>query len=251
MAACYPYPVKISVQLRIPQPIPKEAPGRLTHRRQVHQQSAGHNDQRARPVQQRLDRVPGRLQRRERKREVSGKRLQRSQREQRADWRHEFRGREKCDREYHNHEFRNFIGRADAVARKFFHTRAELFHDHPCSGHGSGTCPRARVGFLHRCERDGCERFQNCRLQRRNTRRNRTRSLPCVQKTLTHPKNMAKKAILELTDKQVIDALNTRKDEEGKLLKPVTADNLWSECRAKEVGHRSCKCGQSGCGRQG
>lgn len=56
---------------------------------------------------------------------------------------------------------------------------------------------------------------------------------------------------INLTDAQIVDALNTRKDGDGKPLTPVTADNLWSECRALEVGHRSCKCGQSGCGRQG
>lgn len=61
----------------------------------------------------------------------------------------------------------------------------------------------------------------------------------------------SKPRVASLTDKQVIDALNTRKDDDGKPLAPVTADNLWSECRAMEVGHRSCKCGKSGCGNQG
>ena len=58
---------------------------------------------------------------------------------------------------------------------------------------------------------------------------------------------MAKK-IVKLSDQQVVDALNTRKDKDGKPLDAVKLENVWDECRAMEVGHRSCRCGNSGCG---
>lgn len=56
-------------------------------------------------------------------------------------------------------------------------------------------------------------------------------------------KNAKPTRAVALSDQQVIDALNSRPDTEK-----VTAENLWNECRAKEVGHRSCKCGKQGCG---